>query len=92
VRKVFATARNPEALRALRDDRLVSLRLDVTDVDQIISASAVSRLTDSQPTGKSHSSHRRGSFVTSRVRSGIRGDDGIAALLMPVNVPAGPTH
>jgi NAD(P)-dependent dehydrogenase (short-subunit alcohol dehydrogenase family) len=35
VRKVYATARNPEALRALRDERLVSLRLDVTDVDQI---------------------------------------------------------
>ncbi|PYQ10732.1 MAG: short-chain dehydrogenase [Acidobacteria bacterium] len=34
-RKVYATARNPEALRDLRDDRLVSLRLDVTDVDQI---------------------------------------------------------
>src|SRR5437899_12703960 len=35
VRKVYATARNPEALRALRDKRLVPLRLDVTDVDQI---------------------------------------------------------
>ena len=35
VRKVYATARNPEALRALRDERLVPLRLDVTDVDQI---------------------------------------------------------
>jgi NAD(P)-dependent dehydrogenase (short-subunit alcohol dehydrogenase family) len=35
VRKVYATARNPEALRALRDQRLVSLRLDVTDADQI---------------------------------------------------------
>jgi NAD(P)-dependent dehydrogenase (short-subunit alcohol dehydrogenase family) len=34
-RKVYATARNPEALHALRDERLVSLRLDVTDVDQI---------------------------------------------------------
>jgi NAD(P)-dependent dehydrogenase (short-subunit alcohol dehydrogenase family) len=31
VRKVYATARNPEALRALRDERLVALRLDVTD-------------------------------------------------------------
>src|SRR6266853_6072182 len=37
-RKVYATARNPEALRALRDERLVSLRLDVTDVDQIRAA------------------------------------------------------
>jgi len=35
VRKVYATARKPEALRALPDERLVSLRLDVTDVDQI---------------------------------------------------------
>jgi NAD(P)-dependent dehydrogenase (short-subunit alcohol dehydrogenase family) len=41
VRKVYATARNPEALRALRDDaRLVSLRLDVTDVEQIRAAAA----------------------------------------------------
>src|SRR2546429_6645308 len=38
VRKVYATARNPEALRALRDERLVSLRLDVTDVGQIRAA------------------------------------------------------
>ena len=38
VRKVYATARNPEALRALRDERLVPLRLDVTDVDQIRAA------------------------------------------------------
>src|SRR5260370_22906787 len=35
VKKVYATARSPEALRALGDERLVSLRLDVTDVDQI---------------------------------------------------------
>jgi NAD(P)-dependent dehydrogenase (short-subunit alcohol dehydrogenase family) len=34
-RKVYATARNPEELRFLRDGRLVSLRLDVTDIDQI---------------------------------------------------------
>ena len=33
-RKVYARARNPEALRALRAERPVSLRLDVTDVDQ----------------------------------------------------------
>src|SRR5260370_32443619 len=38
VRKVYATARNPEALRDLRDERLVSLRLDVTDADQIRAA------------------------------------------------------
>src|SRR2546421_8811047 len=38
VRKVYATARNPEALRALRDERLVPLRLDVTDVEQIRAA------------------------------------------------------
>jgi len=38
VRKVYATARNPEALRALRDERLVSLRLDVTDAEQIRAA------------------------------------------------------
>src|SRR5258708_15374290 len=37
-RKVYATARNPEALRDLRDERLVSLRLDVTDADQIRAA------------------------------------------------------
>jgi NAD(P)-dependent dehydrogenase (short-subunit alcohol dehydrogenase family) len=38
VRKVYATARNPETLDDLRDERLVSLRLDVTDVDQIRAA------------------------------------------------------
>jgi NAD(P)-dependent dehydrogenase (short-subunit alcohol dehydrogenase family) len=38
VRKVYATARDPEALRALRDERLVPLRLDVTDADQIRAA------------------------------------------------------
>src|SRR2546429_2888825 len=38
VRKVYATSRNPEELRALRDERLVPLRLDVTDVDQIRAA------------------------------------------------------
>jgi NAD(P)-dependent dehydrogenase (short-subunit alcohol dehydrogenase family) len=37
-RKVYATARNPEGLRGLRDERLVSLRLDVTDADQIRAA------------------------------------------------------
>jgi NAD(P)-dependent dehydrogenase (short-subunit alcohol dehydrogenase family) len=37
-RKVYAAARNPEALSALRDKRLVSLRLDVTDADQIRAA------------------------------------------------------
>ncbi len=34
VKKVYATARHPEALRALRDERVVSPRLDVTDADQ----------------------------------------------------------
>jgi NAD(P)-dependent dehydrogenase (short-subunit alcohol dehydrogenase family) len=38
VRKVYATARNPEALRDLRDKRVVALRLDVTDADQIRAA------------------------------------------------------
>src|SRR5437660_8612726 len=38
VRKVYATARNPETLRVLRDERIVPLRLDVTDVDQIRAA------------------------------------------------------
>jgi NAD(P)-dependent dehydrogenase (short-subunit alcohol dehydrogenase family) len=37
-RKVYATARHPEALRALRDERLVALRLDVTQADQIRAA------------------------------------------------------
>src|SRR6266568_2492744 len=35
VRKIYATARHPEVLRAVGDERLVALRLDVTDVDQI---------------------------------------------------------
>jgi NAD(P)-dependent dehydrogenase (short-subunit alcohol dehydrogenase family) len=38
VRKVYAAARNPETLRALRDERLVPLRLDVTDLDQVLAA------------------------------------------------------
>src|SRR4051812_49249894 len=33
--KVYATARTPQALSPGRDGRLVPLRLDVTDVDQI---------------------------------------------------------
>jgi NAD(P)-dependent dehydrogenase (short-subunit alcohol dehydrogenase family) len=37
-KRVYATARNPESLRDLRDDRLVSLRLDVTNADQIRAA------------------------------------------------------
>jgi NAD(P)-dependent dehydrogenase (short-subunit alcohol dehydrogenase family) len=37
-KKVYATARNPEALRDLHDARLVLLRLDVTDGDQIRAA------------------------------------------------------
>jgi len=38
VKKVYATARDPEALRALRNERLVSLQLDVTDADQVRAA------------------------------------------------------
>ena len=38
VKKVYATARNPVALHALRDERLVALTLDVTDADQIRAA------------------------------------------------------
>jgi NAD(P)-dependent dehydrogenase (short-subunit alcohol dehydrogenase family) len=38
VRKVYVTARHPEALRDLGDERLVVLRLDVTDADQIRAA------------------------------------------------------
>ena len=38
VRKVYATARNPKALRGLDDERIVPLRLDVTDADQILAA------------------------------------------------------
>src|SRR5882672_11460516 len=38
VKKVYATARNPETLRAQRDRRLVVLQLDVTDPDQIRAA------------------------------------------------------
>ena len=34
-KKVYATARKPEALRALQDPRLVVLALDVTDAEQI---------------------------------------------------------
>ncbi len=35
VQKVYAAARNPEALQGLEDERVVPLRLDVTDADQI---------------------------------------------------------
>ncbi len=38
VRKVYAAARNPEALGTLADERLVPLRLDVTDAGQIRAA------------------------------------------------------
>ena len=38
VKKVYATARRLEALHALRDERLVALRLDVTDVNHIRAA------------------------------------------------------
>jgi NAD(P)-dependent dehydrogenase (short-subunit alcohol dehydrogenase family) len=43
VRKVYATARDPEALRSLGDPRLVPLRLDVTAADQIRAAVAAAR-------------------------------------------------
>jgi NAD(P)-dependent dehydrogenase (short-subunit alcohol dehydrogenase family) len=35
VKKLYATARNPQSLGAVRDARLVSLRLDVTDAEQL---------------------------------------------------------
>jgi NAD(P)-dependent dehydrogenase (short-subunit alcohol dehydrogenase family) len=38
VRKIYATARHPESLRVLRDERVVPLRLDMTDADQIRAA------------------------------------------------------
>src|SRR6266508_2378380 len=38
VRKVYAAARDPEALQGLHDARLVPLRLDLTDEDQIRAA------------------------------------------------------
>ncbi len=38
VKKVYATARNPETLRALRDERLVALQLDVTNADDVRAA------------------------------------------------------
>jgi NAD(P)-dependent dehydrogenase (short-subunit alcohol dehydrogenase family) len=38
VKKVYATARNPGMLCDLRDERVVPLRLDVTDADQIRAA------------------------------------------------------
>src|SRR5882672_619259 len=37
-KKVYAAARNPETLRDVRDERLVPLQLDLTDVDQIRAA------------------------------------------------------
>src|ERR1700736_5378215 len=41
VKKVYATARDPQALSDLRDERLVALRLDVTDAGQIRAAADV---------------------------------------------------
>ncbi|MEI9947788.1 MAG: SDR family NAD(P)-dependent oxidoreductase [Pseudomonadota bacterium] len=41
VKKVYAAARNPAALGALRDVRLVPLRLDVTDADQVTMVAAM---------------------------------------------------
>jgi NAD(P)-dependent dehydrogenase (short-subunit alcohol dehydrogenase family) len=38
VRKVYAAARDPETLAGLRDERVVPLRLDVTDTEQIRAA------------------------------------------------------
>jgi NAD(P)-dependent dehydrogenase (short-subunit alcohol dehydrogenase family) len=40
VKKVYATARDPETLRDLHDERLMALRLDVTDPAQIRAAAA----------------------------------------------------
>ncbi len=37
VKKIYATARHPEAVTRLRDDRIVPLQLDVTDAEQILS-------------------------------------------------------
>ena len=37
-KKVYAAARQPEALRGVGDERVVALRLDVTDADQIRAA------------------------------------------------------
>jgi NAD(P)H-binding len=55
VKKVYATARDPETLRALSDERLVALRLDVTDADQIRgaaeAASDVELLTEREEQG-----------------------------------------
>src|SRR2546430_12477337 len=39
-KKVYAAARNPEALHAMGDERLVPLRLDVTAGEQIPAAAA----------------------------------------------------
>src|SRR2546430_14720954 len=41
--KVYATARNPQALSTVRDGRLVPLRLDVTDADQIRAGAGAGR-------------------------------------------------
>jgi len=38
VKKLYATARDPQTLRDLRDERIVVLRLDVTDADQVRTA------------------------------------------------------
>src|SRR5437868_3641253 len=38
VKKVYATARDPQSLHDLRDPRVVPLRLDVTDAEQIRTA------------------------------------------------------
>jgi NAD(P)-dependent dehydrogenase (short-subunit alcohol dehydrogenase family) len=41
-KKIYAAARNPETLAALRHDRVVPLRLDVTDTEQIRAAADAS--------------------------------------------------
>ena len=74
VRKVYATARNPEALRALRDERLVSLRLDVTDADQIRAAAEAASESNSSSTtpvwrSRSSTALRPGRRTFSRTRS-----------------------
>ena len=70
VRKVYATARNPEALGDLRDARLVPLRLDVTDADQIRAAAdaASGRRTRLQQRRRGAGQRNRGSTVVDQAR------------------------
>ena len=72
-RKVYATARNPEALRALRDERLVPLRLDVTDADQIRAAGdAASDVDDRLQQRRRGACRRNRGFERSSTRPGAR--------------------